>query len=501
MKYKDRKHAKCKYKQALLATVVTMTLGVSTLGSTASVFAAEQPVQELPKEFLNNLSGELNSPFIYSEEVNKIMRDAFKDSRRLNDLLRQISMGVAGKIPAVGSVVSALVGYLYPEQDGVDSKLNALEARLTEKIEQAVDNQHVEDIKSHIKNLQNAANELQTALYTVKSGNYYDSSVGDIHATLRKKAEAVDISFKELIPFLMQEGHEISDLPVYTKVVTAHILFLNYMKTRGTDSTLYRYDSANTVNAQFQSADRVNTYAKHIEATFKKGDDKIVQLINELEDKKEALRNVGSSTGGSLAGGNLGAESKRSILNKELDGLEALNLYEKRALYRDLTVAERSFEAVSGKKLTYTHFDDIISGTYKIVSKLDNTMVLNTTNHAAVLRGINEATWGNSWTFQYDKEKKAYMITNRQGDHPGILASDWGSKEHSYVFATNDTANKPEHYWTLEPAGDGYYFIHNNALPGKVLDITGNNTANGTKINLFDKNGQNNQKFKLEKIN
>ncbi|MEH7153317.1 hypothetical protein V7095_23565 [Bacillus thuringiensis] len=41
MKYKDRKNAKRKYKQALLATVATMTLGVSTLGSTASVFAAE----------------------------------------------------------------------------------------------------------------------------------------------------------------------------------------------------------------------------------------------------------------------------------------------------------------------------------------------------------------------------------------------------------------------------------------------------------------------------
>lgn len=500
MKYKDRKGAKCKYKQALLATVATMTLGVSTLGSTATAFAAEHPVQELPSTFLNDLNLELSPP-ISSEQVAKIMRDASIDSRRLNDLLRQVTMGVVGKIPAIGSVVSAIVGSLYPEQTGTDSKLNALEAKLTAKIETKADEEHVKDIKSRIQNLINASGELQNALCSVQKAIYYDGSVKDIHGTLRDKAENVDKSFKELVPFLMQEGHDIGDLPVYTKVATAHILFLNYMKTRGTDSTLYRYDSAKTVDAQFQPADRVNTYAKHIEATFKKGDDKIVQLINELEGKKEALRNVGSSTGGSLAGGNLGAESKRSILNKEIDGLEALKLNEKRALYRDLTVAERSFEAVSGKKLTYTHFDDILSGTYKIVSKLDNKMVLNTSNHAAVLRGTNEATWGNSWTFQYDKGKKAYMITNRQGDHPGILANDWGSKEHSYVFATNDTANKPEHYWTLEPAGDGYYFIHNNALPGKVLDITGNNTANGTKINLFDKNGQDNQKFKLEKIN
>ncbi|PHC35985.1 hypothetical protein COF09_30485 [Bacillus toyonensis] len=42
MKYKNRKHTKRKYKQALLATVATMSLGVSTLGSTAPVFAASQ---------------------------------------------------------------------------------------------------------------------------------------------------------------------------------------------------------------------------------------------------------------------------------------------------------------------------------------------------------------------------------------------------------------------------------------------------------------------------
>jgi len=43
MKYKDRKDAKRKYKQALLATVATMSLGVSALGSSISVFADESP--------------------------------------------------------------------------------------------------------------------------------------------------------------------------------------------------------------------------------------------------------------------------------------------------------------------------------------------------------------------------------------------------------------------------------------------------------------------------
>ncbi|WP_410993749.1 leukocidin family pore-forming toxin [Bacillus cereus] len=46
MKYKDRKDARRKYKQAILATVATMSLGVSALGGTTSAFAAETPKVE-----------------------------------------------------------------------------------------------------------------------------------------------------------------------------------------------------------------------------------------------------------------------------------------------------------------------------------------------------------------------------------------------------------------------------------------------------------------------
>ncbi|WP_212745294.1 insecticidal delta-endotoxin Cry8Ea1 family protein [Bacillus sp. 2SH] len=489
-----------------------MTLGVSTLGGTASVFAAEQPVQELPK-LLNDLSGEFNSPLIKSEEVSKIMSDASKDARRLNDLLRQISMGVAGKIPAVGSVVSAMVGYLYPEQDGTDSKLNALEAKLTAKIEQAVNDQHVKDIKSHIQNLTNAANELQTALNSVNKGAFYDGgSIKDIHGTLREKAETVDKKFKELMPFLMQEGHEIGDLPVYTKVAAAHILFLNYMKTRGTDSKLYRYDSDKTVDAQFQPTDRVDTYAKHIEDTFKKGDDKIVQLIKELEDKKEALRNVGSSTGGSLAGGNLGAENKRSILNKEIDGLKALNLNRKRSLYRDLTVAEGSFEAASGKKLTYTHFADILSGTYKIVSKLDSSMILdNDYGHERLAKLNKDYTdkkeeWvnGEKWTFQYNADKKAYKIINQKAPYDELAIN--GKFGDDTVFATTDRKLDSDstadlRYWKVEDAGNGYFFIK-NLKTGRVLDVTDGKTGVGTVIKTHAQNASPvaAQMFKIETV-
>ncbi|MCD2338378.1 RICIN domain-containing protein [Bacillus cereus] len=498
MKYKNRKDAKRKYKQAILATVATMTVGLSTVGGTAPVFAAVQPVQELPKTFLNDLGLEFNPPSIQSAEVKKIMIDASENPRRLNDLLRQISMGVTGKVPAVGSVVSALVGYLYPEQNGVDSKLNALEDKLTAKIEKTADAEHVKIIKSKIQTLTEAADELQVALNKVNKGIYYDGSVQDIHSTLRKKAEAVDNNFKALIPFLTQEGHEIGDLPVYTKVAAAHIMFLNYMKTRGTDSKLYRYDTSSTVDAQFQPANRVSTYAKHIEDTFKKGDAAIVKLIekrDELISEKRKLIVPGIPV-------NIGTEAKIHTLDNQIEGLNTLHLEEKRSLYRDLTVAEGSFEAASGRKLTYTNFDDILNGTYKIVSKLDPSMVLDNDyghHRLAKLNKYYDTADGEPWTLKYNKTKKAYKIISKH-DSDELAIS--GARDSNLVFATTDRRDNDERYWILEDAGNGYFFIKNLAN-GKVLDVTDGKTDIGTDIKQHVKNSSPvaAQMFKFERLN
>ncbi|HDR4440884.1 hypothetical protein BK720_08000 [Bacillus thuringiensis serovar brasilensis] len=57
MKYKNRTHAKRKHKQMLLATVATMTLGISTLGGTASVFADEKASEAQQEQFTSASRG------------------------------------------------------------------------------------------------------------------------------------------------------------------------------------------------------------------------------------------------------------------------------------------------------------------------------------------------------------------------------------------------------------------------------------------------------------
>ncbi|PFB48733.1 hypothetical protein CN404_28865 [Bacillus thuringiensis] len=98
MKYKDRKNAKRKYKQALLATVATMTLGVSTLGSTASVFAAEdtgkttvhgqkgfEPAEPLPQQ-PPAMSVNPEDSF---DVFNKALQDFNKNAENLNKLYKE----------------------------------------------------------------------------------------------------------------------------------------------------------------------------------------------------------------------------------------------------------------------------------------------------------------------------------------------------------------------------------------------------------------------------
>ncbi|SPT76316.1 RICIN domain-containing protein [Bacillus thuringiensis] len=89
---------------------------------------------------------------------------------------------------------------------------------------------------------------------------------------------------------------------------------------------------------------------------------------------------------------------------------------------------------------------------------------------------------GEKWTLQYNKDKKAYkIISQKANDELAISGSD------IWVFATNDRNNNDQRYWTLEDAGNGYFFIK-NLSSGKVLDVTDGKTDVGTDIKMHEKN-------------
>ncbi|EOO24463.1 hypothetical protein IIU_06725 [Bacillus cereus VD133] len=78
MKYKDRIRVKRNYKQALLATVTTFTLGVSALGGAASAFAAEN-TKEVQKQSQSGFTIKNKSQLTEENNVGKINLSKIKE--------------------------------------------------------------------------------------------------------------------------------------------------------------------------------------------------------------------------------------------------------------------------------------------------------------------------------------------------------------------------------------------------------------------------------------
>lgn len=148
-----------------------------------------------------------------------------------------------------------------------------------------------------------------------------------------------------------------------------------------------------------------------------------------------------------------------------------------------------------------TNVDAVREGSYKIVSVVDSSKVLDfdyaTDNHAKFWSDGNVDN--QKWELKYDKDKKAYQIISKK-DSSKILAWNAYPADSNTVFVTKNQ-RKPEHFWILENAGDGYFFIKNNAAAAnnKVLGGPNSLPINGTLIQLYEKNDIKVQKFKFAK--
>lgn len=144
--------------------------------------------------------------------------------------------------------------------------------------------------------------------------------------------------------------------------------------------------------------------------------------------------------------------------------------------------------------------NELLSGEWKIVTKLDQNKCLDISGSA---RNVVINDKGNSnaqrWTFQFDSDKRAFIILN---------------KNHAGYFLTDNSGNatledQGENYystllqrWHLHQQEDGSFIIANypgNYLNPSVLDLTGSNTTNGTKLLSHQHSGNDNQRFYIIK--
>ncbi|SPT76315.1 MULTISPECIES: insecticidal delta-endotoxin Cry8Ea1 family protein [Bacillus cereus group] len=265
MKYKNRAHAKRKYKQAILATVATMTLGVSTLGSTNSVFAAENTVSAQQASSASATDGPvfkresngaitvLKDKLFNIETLKAIgslggdtLKQAWADSKveggNFNNTFRTLTMGSAALIPYGGVVISPLIGLLWPE-DTTDAK-NRLENLMKDIAKQTnaqIGSYDLETLGQKLEKLYKDLKEFEQIMNPASRKLASSPSVGDEAAAIRSKAEFIHDDFKNLISESQKPSYKEAEFPIFMIAATAHLNFLQYMELHGKDPKI-NYD-------------------------------------------------------------------------------------------------------------------------------------------------------------------------------------------------------------------------------------------------------------------
>ncbi|MBJ8025762.1 hypothetical protein [Bacillus cereus] len=300
MKYKDRKNAKRKYKQALLATVATMTLGVSTLGSTASVFAAEdtKKMQQAQSSTSVDMAGDfikLSGQFYY----NIIKAANNGDADALQNALRDFVMDGVKIIPVAGTAVASIVGALWTPAG--DSAMEKMAKELTTMMDKKVSDLNLDTIKADMDSLYKLLRPFQDEMNGVptnKSG-FYSAS------THKTQAMQINAAFIKLINLTAKEHSAVEELPFYTGLTTAYLEFIKYIQQHGVkklgfdNNDLERYFyKGTTEDGKDKLKTLANDYLSHIEKTANKGQDQIRQKMfkliknsNSIEENFQDLSN------------------------------------------------------------------------------------------------------------------------------------------------------------------------------------------------------------------
>ncbi|MGX5634538.1 insecticidal delta-endotoxin Cry8Ea1 family protein [Bacillus thuringiensis] len=321
MKYKDRKHAKRKYKQALLATVATMTLGVSTLGSTASAFAEEKDknatqqqntVQqkdagtyyEGEQKELNPLAqfdkwtqdlGKTTKAGDYKTTLGmaeKLLPTVYKDlnSGNFKNTLRSVTMLSTALIPYGGAFISPIIGLLWSENT-VD-KTQQMMDKINTLMDGAIKNYDLTALKQDALTLQKELKTFQDSVNgTISpSGTYYDS-IQNGNVT---QAKIINSLFNRLIDQSQKPGHELDELPLFVNIATAQLTFFKYMEQNAVQNDRIKMDSENFNNY----------FANHLQndqttyLTTKQLGEKYVKYVNDTYNKAET--DFHKKTGGTL---------------------------------------------------------------------------------------------------------------------------------------------------------------------------------------------------------
>ncbi|HDX9707604.1 TPA: hypothetical protein ROY17_005353 [Bacillus thuringiensis] len=236
IKYKNRKKARRKYKQALVTTVAAMTLSLS-IGSSFSVnptavYAAESSSQGF--KIINNtilIASNPDTQAVVSTLIGPSLVDLIKNGNVSNtnfeNGLKNVAFGAIAMIPYGGTFVSSILSMLWPSEDNSAQRMvEEIMKQVDELIDQKLIDKDLVDLDSDIRGLQKALADYE------RSVNPYD---GEDHSKETNKSRAVLVKskFETMLEKCSKKGYEESELPLFTSVATAYLTFLEFLKING----------------------------------------------------------------------------------------------------------------------------------------------------------------------------------------------------------------------------------------------------------------------------
>ncbi len=142
----------------------------------------------------------------------------------------------------------------------------------------------------------------------------------------------------------------------------------------------------------------------------------------------------------------------------------------------------------------------IYDGTYKITTALASNMALDVIDGSKVA-GQGVQIWNNFHVLNQKFRLKnirdnVYTIEVAHSNMALEVVNDGSNR----VIQNTIRDGAIEQQWKLEDAGDGYYYIASECNHELCLDIYDARDSNGTKVQVYKKNGNNNEKWKFQEM-
>ena len=146
--------------------------------------------------------------------------------------------------------------------------------------------------------------------------------------------------------------------------------------------------------------------------------------------------------------------------------------------------------------------EEKISGTFNIISKLDNNKVVDL--YSGIIQNCNnihlyQSNGTNAQKWKITKNSDGYYTISLASNPDYVLdisGAIFSNLSNVQLYRRNNTIAQK---WSIEKDNDGFFIIH-SYYKDYVLDVYGASISNGTNIQIYKDNGTDAQRFLLKEI-